>query len=304
MNLSSPWPWFAGTGLFLGLGLPLAKAAAQHGVSAMDFALWPTLAAGVLLAVLAFVRHGAPAWTGPLLRFAFVAGLLGHAAPMTLVFWLSAHAGAGFAALAFTLPPVFTLGIALALRLQRADVARVAAVAIGLAGALLLATARGGSYHVSLAGMLGLLAVPALIGAGNVYRSLRLPRDVPGEWLGALTLLASSALLLAGRAVAGGGAADVAAGALPVLGAQVFALAAGYACYFALQRRAEPVLFSFMGYVMMATGVAAGMAAFGERPAWTTVPALALIGAALALMMRAAAPPRAAAVAATQGERA
>lgn len=304
MNLSSPWPWFAGTGLFLGLGLPLAKAAAQHGVSAMDFALWPTLAAGVLLAALAFVRHGAPAWTGPLLRFAFVAGLLGHAAPMTLVFWLSAHAGAGFAALAFTLPPVFTLGIALALRLQRADVARVAAVAIGLAGALLLATARGGSYHVSLAGMLGLLAVPALIGAGNVYRSLRLPRDVPGKWLGALTLLASSALLLAGRAVAGAGAADVAAGALPVLGAQVFALAAGYACYFALQRRAEPVLFSFMGYVMMATGVAAGMAAFGERPAWTTVPALALIGAALALMMRAAAPPRAAAVAGTQGERA
>jgi drug/metabolite transporter (DMT)-like permease len=286
MNQPSVWPVLLGTGVLLGAGIPVAKFAAAQGVGPLAFALWPTAAAGALLAVLAARRHGALALRLPLLRFGLIAGALGHALPMSALFWLSTRAGAGFSALAFTLPPVFTLAITLLLRFEAWQWQRAAAVAVGLAGALLLVGGRGGSFEPDALAVAVLLAIPALIGAANVYRARFLPREVPGEWLGALTLL-SSTLLLALVAI-GSASAPLPDGgaALGWLGVQTLALVGGYRLYVVLQRRAEPVTFSFMGYVTMATGVAAGIGWFGERLAWTTWPALALILAALWLVQR------------------
>ena len=79
-----------------------------------------------------------------------------------------------------------------------------------------------------------------------------------------------------------------------VLVAQALALVAGYIAYFGLQRRAEPVAFSFMGYVTMLTGVVAGTALLGERLPAAALPALALIVAGYwALRAMAPSPPRA-----------
>ena len=109
----SIWPVLIGTGVFLGLGMPLAKAAAAEQVSALSFALWPTIAAGLALMALGRWRHGPPRLSAAHLRFGAIAGLFGHALPMSAAYWLAAEAGAGFTALAFTLPPVFTLAITL-----------------------------------------------------------------------------------------------------------------------------------------------------------------------------------------------
>lgn len=286
MNPSSVWPVLLGTGVLLGAGIPVAKLAAAQGVGALAFTLWPTVAAGALLALLALRRHGALALRAPLLRFGLIAGAFGHALPMSLLFWLSTHAGAGFSALAFTLPPVFTLAITLLLRFESWQWPRVAAVAVGLAGALLLVAGRGGSFEPDALAVAVLLAIPALIGAANVYRARFLPRGVPGEWLGALTLLSSSVLLAALAFGTASAPLPDGAAALGWLGVQTLALVGGYRLYFILQRRAEPVTFSFMGYVTMATGVAAGTGWFGERLAWTTWPALGLILAALWLVQR------------------
>ena len=100
-----------GTGVMLGLSIPIAKAASAAGVPALAYALWPTALAALVLAGMATRRHGPLRPSLPLLRYASISGFLGHAAPMTATFWVSAQAGAGVASLAFTLTPVTTLAI-------------------------------------------------------------------------------------------------------------------------------------------------------------------------------------------------
>lgn len=279
------WPVLVGTGVCLGIGVPLAKAAAGERVSALAFALWPTAAAGLVLLALGRLRHGPPSLTIAHLRFGAIAGLFGHALPMSAAYWLAAEAGAGFTAIAFTLPPVFTLAITLLIGLERPLLRRVAGVATGLAGALLLVVGRGAiSLDAGVAALWLVVAIPAVIAGTNVYRSVQLPKGMPAEWLSGLTLLSSAVTLAAVGVFAGGLQVPLEAGAITWLVLQACALVAGYLLYFLLQQRAEPVTFSFMGYVVMATGVAVGTLVFGESLPWTALPALALIGAALWLI--------------------
>ena len=284
MNLSRLWPLLLGSGITLGLGTPIAKAAAHHGVGALAFALWPTLAAGLLLGAIGLLRQGRPADLPRLVRFGSVAGLFGHALPMSAVFWLSSQAGAGFASLSLTLPPVFTLLVAVLLGLERLALRRGVAVGLGLSGALLMLTGRGGSFEATPALLAMALAIPASIGAANVYRSRRMPPGASGEWMSSSTLLASSAILALASLALGNIAPPMTAPALAWLALQAGVLTVGYLFYFALQRRAEPVTFSFIGYVMMVPGVAIGTFAFGERLPWTVWPAAALVFAALLLL--------------------
>jgi drug/metabolite transporter (DMT)-like permease len=284
MNLVTLAPLLLGTGITLGLGAPIAKAAAQHGVGALAFAFWPTLAAGLALATIGGLRQGRPADAPRLARFGAVAGLFGHALPMSALFWLSSHAGAGFASLSLALPPVFTLAITLLLGFERAEARRIAAVALGFTGALLMLAGRGGSFEATPAVLALALAIPASIGAANVYRSRRMPPGESGEWMSAGTLLASSLLLAAVGLALGGLAVPWSAPAAAWLALQAAVLVVGYLFYFALQRRAEPVTFSFIGYIMMLAGVAIGTFAFGERLSWTVWPALGLVLVALWLL--------------------
>jgi drug/metabolite transporter (DMT)-like permease len=201
---ASVLPLLLATGVAMGLSIPISKAAVADGVHPFAFATWPTLVAGIAFGLLAWRRQPRPPQRRRLLRFGAVAGLFGHAAPMSALFWLTAQTGAGFAALAFTLPPVFTLAITLALGIQAPSARRVLAVAVGLSGALLLAWGRSGDGATTALALALVLAIPASIGAANVYRSLHLPPGTVGPWLAAATLLSSSfMLLLAGLFVPG-----------------------------------------------------------------------------------------------------
>jgi len=280
MKSQPVWPLLIGTGVSLGLALPLSKYAAQQGVGALDFALWPTGLAALVLSMLALRRHGRPAQAARLLRFGLLAGLLGHALPMSLAFYLSAQAGAGFAALAFTLPPVFTLAFSLLLRLEAWRWQRALAVVLGLTGALLLVGSRlreAGPGAADAAVLLLLLAVPALIGAGNVYRSRHLPQGQANEWLGAATLAGSVLLLAPLRLLVDLELPPALPEAWSALAGQAVAMALGYMLYFRLQRVAEPVSFSFMGYVITLTGLLLGALLFDEALSWRLLPGLLLI---------------------------
>lgn len=290
MNLHRIAPWLLGTGICLGLGAPIAKAASLAGVGPLAFALWPTLAAGLMLAMLGLVRQGRPEAWPRLLRFGGVAGLFGHALPMSALFWLASHAGAGFASLSLALPPVFTLLTTILLGLERIALRRVAAVGVGLLGALLMLAGRGGSFEATPAALAVALLIPASIGAANVYRSRHMPPGASGEWLSASTLLASSSMLAVAGPMLGDVTVPLHGAATGWLALQAGALTVGYLFYFALQRRAEPVTFSLIGYVMMLSGVAVATFAFGERLPWTVWPASALVLAALLLLSSDAVP--------------
>jgi hypothetical protein len=80
---------------------------------------------------------------------------------------------------------------------------------------------------------------------------------------------------------------------------QAIAMVGAYLLYFALQRRAEPLTTSFVGYVSMLTGTAVAAVGLGERLAAITWPALALIAGSMWLLARTSA---AAVPAAADGE--
>ncbi len=276
-------PLLLGTGVCLGVGLPMARWLYSHGVSSLGFALWPTAVAGAVLAVLAHARH-ASVLRRDLLQFGAIAGVCGYALPMTVSFWLAARAGAGYAALSFTLPPLFTLAVNLALRRERWRWIRLAAIAVGMAGAGLLVMHSASAQQGDGWALAAVFVVPALIGCTNVYRSIHLPRGVPASVLGALTLLAASAALALVAVVADGARVPITVPVLAGLCVQAAALVIGYLLYFELQTRAEPVVFSFMGYMMMLVGVLAGVVVLGEPARWSLLPALMLIFLAIRMV--------------------
>ena len=121
------------------------------------------------------------------------------------------------------------------------------------------------------------LAIPACVATGNIYRSLKWPKDVSDFGLAAAMLIASAVwlfpLFLAGTPVAfrgsfGGGEALIAA--------QIAASAAMYWLYFWLQRIAGPVYLSQIGYVAAGFGVLFAVIFFHEH-----VPALMIVGLAM-----------------------
>lgn len=292
MNRSSIWGLLIATGVALGVGVPLSKLAGARGVAPLSFALFPALAAGLLLAGLARLRHGWPADRRRLLTYGLVTGALGSAVPNVLVAWLSGQAGASIAAIAYTLPPVFTLGLALLLRIEQPRAGRLLAIGLGLAGALWLAGSRLAGGHLTVAGAVALLAIPASLGAGNIVRARYLPRDVPVEWLGAAMSLGAVALLLPAWTLGPAAASGVGAAGLPYLFAQVVAGASALVLLFRLQRRADPVTMSFLGYVLALTAVLLGTALLGERLPWQLAPAAALIVGGFWLIQRTPAAPR------------
>lgn len=276
-----------GTGVLLGLGNPLARLASADGLHVLAFTLWPTAVAGLILAGIGLARHGASGVGQRLARFGLVAGAFGHALPMLAAYWLAAHAGAGFASLSFTLTPVLTLAIMALLGRERLRPVRLTAVGLGMAGGLLLVGGQVWSLQLDATFIGVALLVPTSIAATNVYRGLHMPRDLPDAWLSAATLVGSALLLAALAPMVQEGTVRLADrdGAVWLL-LQTFALVTGYLCYFALQRRAEPVAFSLIGYVMMLVSVGIGTSLFGETVAWTLWPAILLIGSALWLINR------------------
>ncbi|GAA4358379.1 DMT family transporter [Variovorax defluvii] len=280
------WMLLLAAGLALGAALPLGKLAAADGVGPVAFVLLSVVASGLLLALLGWCRHGLPARPWRLALFGTVSGLLGLAAPNTLAAWLSSEAGASFAALAYTLPPLLTLAGGMAAGLEPPRWSRVASVGLGLAGALWLAWAHMEAGAVSLGAILALMGIPAAIAAGNLYRACFLPSGVPAEWLGAAMALGASVLLLPVWSWSPPSMAGLDAGGLPWVGLQVLAAAAGAIAFFELQRRASAVVMSFLGYVVALAGVVFGALLLDESLPWQLAPATALIVAGFWLVQR------------------
>jgi drug/metabolite transporter (DMT)-like permease len=289
MGTSSVWLLLLATGMLFGLGMPFSQLALQQGVDLLAFAVWPTALAAFGLATVALIRHGPARIDTRTIRFALVTGALGHALPAWAGYWLASQTGTGFAAIAYTLPPALTLGLTLLLRLERPVAGRIGAVALGLAGALLLVAGRGAQFDVDLVAMALLLVIPLSIASVNIYRARQLPRSVPPEWLAALMLASSAVVLATSSAFRGSLALPLDSDALLWPALQAVTLLGSYLLFFILQRRAEAVTISFVGYVSMVTGTGVAAIQFGEQLPLAAWPALGLIGGSVWLLKRSAA---------------
>jgi drug/metabolite transporter (DMT)-like permease len=160
-------------------------------------------------------------------------------------------------------------------------------VAVGFAGAMLVASARGQAgqnvdWHWAMVGLL----IPLSLAAGNVYRTLDWPKDANLLWLAVGSNALSALCLIALSIITGDIATAPLLLAIPgLVVAQVAASALMFALFFRLQAVGGPVTLSQIGTVAAAVGVMIGTFGFGERYALTVWSGVALIAVGISLTL-------------------
>jgi drug/metabolite transporter (DMT)-like permease len=275
------------TGMLLGTTTVLAKLASGSGVPPIAFLAWSGLGAAVLLGAVNAIRRAAPPAGSRVVEYFFVAGLLSFALPNALLFSAIPHVGAGFAALSLAFPPALTYMGAVVLRIDQVDPWRGIAVALSLGGAAVLAAAKGLEDDVATVWLGATLAVPFVLAAGNLYRTLRWPQGASPTALAPGVLAASASLLLAVGAM---GLIpirlpDIDRNGLLLLGFQALVFSAQYALFFYVQRRGGPVYLSLIGSVAAVFAVPASIIVLDEPAPRMVLPAALLVCAGLSLMV-------------------
>ncbi len=260
------------TGFLLGVGLPLGKIASAAGVHAMVWSFVISMGAGGVLLCVLLARRQRIRLTGHRLRYFLFAAAISYALPNLLVFSVIPKLGAGYTGIMYTLSPVVTLALSLLLGMQRPNALGMAGIAIGFAGAALVALTRGEASQPAdpVWVAIGLL-LPVLLAVGNIYRTIDWPADTGPTELAVGSHLASAGMLLAAIVLIPGLSAFTPLAEVPwVTFAQVVAAAAMFAFYFRLQAVGGPVYLSQIGYVAAAVALIAGTIFLCEHYRWET----------------------------------
>jgi len=268
----------------------LSKAAAAHAAPMLWYLAVAMGGAAIVLFGLVACARRPRVRPGPVLAYGIGAGAL--MALGSALGYLSVHAvGASFVALAMAFPTLLTYLLSLVLRLERPAALRLCGVLLGLAGGIALAVAKG----VEIGGAAGLpvlmaCLMPAVLAAGNVYRSLFWPAGASPLLLAA-AMLGCGAVLTIPFAWMREGPAVVSLATDPALrtltAAAILAFSVQYVAFFRLQRIAGPVYLSQIGSVAALIGSAAAVLLFGETLPMGAVPAGLLIVAGIVLFQRA-----------------
>ena len=234
-------------------------------------------------------------------RFYLIAALIAVAGSALLGSWVLARIPAGIFTVVVTLSPMFTsLFNALVERRWPSPTAMLG-TALGLAGVLLVLVPRAKSVEAEQALALTVaLGVPVLLAIGNVYRSRYWPSGLSAPMSSAGTMLVQALAVLPLIAVSGQRASlDELGASWPLLLAMVLVTLSANVAAAALQRIADSVAYSQIGYVIALTGVVWGAVLFGERLGWSFAPAIALVFAGVVLANRRVVAPSVAVVATT-----
>lgn len=242
-----------------------------------------TLAALVLLAVMRLRRQRFPSVPALWTRFALI-GLLGNALPFALISWGEVAIDSGLAAILMAVMPLATLLLAhIFTEDERMNRARIAGVALGFAGVLVLI---GPAALKGLGGQaLGQMAVAtaAVCYAVATIIAKRLP-PLPHGVSGAATMLAAAAWsapasLLLDRPWALAPSVD---SVISVVLLGLFPTAVAIMLYYTLLRRTGATFIALNNYLIPNLGVLWGILFLGEEPSLRAFVALAIILAGIA----------------------
>jgi len=276
------------TGALLGLSTNLANLVAAEGVPASAFLILSGGGAALILGAFGLARGRLARLDARTVEYYAIAGLVSFAAPNLILFSAVPHFGAGFAALTIAFPPLITYLGALLLKVEEVQATRKTGVALALAGALLLASAKFESPDAATGWIVATLFAPVLLAIGNLYRSLRWPAGARPDALAPGMLAASTILTLvfadlAGLPVVPVGTTGAGLGWITL---QMVTFAVQYLMYFNLQRRGGPVVLSLLGSVAAVVGVPVAVVALGEPIPGSLILAAILTAAGIALVTR------------------
>ncbi len=279
-------------GSLIAIAVMLSKLAAAEGAPMLGYlgAVWFGAAALLFLPLL-FGRgqFGISGVTG----YAIGAGFL-MIVPSAMGYLAVSHVGAGYISLTFAFPVLLTWLIAKVLRMDGSRRGQGAGVAAGLAGGILLASAKlsgaggpgGNVFWVLLA-----TSIPVTLALGNIYRTRYWPAGARPLPLAAFSVLFGAAMVLPFAILTEGARLPLLwqvpeIAALTVAGA--FVVATQYVLQFRLQALAGPVYMSQIGGVAAMTGAVIAVLALGEAFPPVFWPAALLIAVGTILFHRAA----------------
>ncbi len=252
-------------GSLLGVFAAMVKLATAAGWHPLAFLFWSLAGSGVILTALAIRNGQAPRLDRRTLAYNLGSGLLSGMLPNALSFAAIPHVGAGFVALGFAFPPLFSYLLALGLKMERFRPARAAGLALAFAGVVALVATKVSLGGAPIGWIAVALAAPFFVAGGNIFRSLYWPRGATPLSLAPGMLIAAALTLLPYLVLAGvpfAPALDTATIAL--LAIQIAVFTATYSLIFALQALAGPVYLSQIGSVGAAAGAAIAVAVLGE----------------------------------------
>lgn len=275
-------------GSLLGLTAVIGGVAIQSGWHPIAFLFWSASGGGLMLAIAAYAVGTRQKPSYGLLRYGLLSGLLSFSLPQMLSFASIPHVGAGFVSLCLAFPPLLTYGLALPLGLDRFSIKGIAGMTLGLGGAVLLAFSRPGDGDGGWIWTGFALAAPAIVAAGNIYRTVDWPANASPRLLAPLMLLAAAAIigLYAAFAHVPLKPATWDRNAMLLLLVQMAIIAATYAFYFVLQKLSGPVRLSQIGWIGAGSGKLMAVAFLGEAIPPILPVAFLLILAGIVLVSR------------------
>ncbi|KRA75282.1 hypothetical protein ASD78_09845 [Lysobacter sp. Root667] len=280
-------------GSLVGAIFVIGKLLLGRGLSPLIVSLIQTGGAAAVLMAVQTVRGERLPLDPASRRFYLIAALIAVAGSALLGNWVLARIPAGIFTVVVTLSPLFTsLFNALVERRWPSPTAALG-TALGLAGVLLVLVPRARSVEAEQALALTIaLGVPVLLAIGNVYRSRYWPSGLSAPMSSAGTMLVQALAVLPLIAVSGQRAdLQQLAASWPLLLAMVLVTLSANVAAAALQRIADSVAYSQIGYVVALTGVIWGALLFGERLGWGFAPAVALVFVGVVLANRRVAAP-------------
>jgi len=265
----------------------MARVVALEGVPALGYAFWQTSGAGVILLLVCLARRRPPPMSLAHLRHYLIIGALGSAIPTANLFYALSKLPTGIVALVITTVPLITYLLSLAARLEGFDWRRAGGIVLGFAGALLVLLPEGSlpSPEMIPYVLLAFLS-PFFYSCSSVYAIKFHPPAMDSMHV-ATGMMLSSCLMLLPASLATGTFHpmwhDFALADILIL-AHMFLAALTFHMYFVLLRRAGPVYFSQVAFIVTLVAVILGVALLGERHSLWIWAALALVFAGVALV--------------------
>jgi drug/metabolite transporter (DMT)-like permease len=255
------------TGVIYPLVFSFTKIATDAGTPPFGFVFWHLAIAGAALFLIALARRELPRLSWPHLRSYAVIGVLGIAAPISLLAFVASKLPAGLVTLVVILSPLLTYLFAILFRLDRIRALSIAGIALGLGGVLLVTVPDVSLPTPDMVGWLLLACLaPVFFAMTNVSASLLRP-PAAGSIAMATGMVVVTTVIMAIVALASGQAYT-----LPGPGPALWAVlataavnAAFYVSFFEIVRMAGPVFFSQFNYLVVLAGFGWGALLFGER---------------------------------------
>lgn len=265
----------------------LAKFVTTAGVTPLGYAFWQTLGAGVLLTITSIILKTPPSLNFRALRHYFIVGTLGSAIPTTNLFYSLSKLPTGIVALIITTVPLFTYLLSLLVRLERYDWKRGLGITLGFAGSLIILLPDSSLPSRDLIPYVLLAFIsPLFYSLNSIYASKFQSMNLDPIHTATGMMLSSSIMLLF---------ASLATDTFHPIW-KSFALADGlillhmalaaltFFMYFVLLRRAGPVYFSQVAFIVTLNAIMWGVLLFDEQHSFWIWVALILIFLGVALV--------------------